>query len=129
MSVRVDPADLAVVEARLQAILEPYRSRLEGGAVYGVETLKRPGVGAHDFFAGIKPGARFVSFYLKPVYTWPRLLEGITPGLRKRMSGKSSFTFSTIDEGLLTELAALVVRCFEAYEARGAAGAAPETDG
>ena len=50
-----DLADLAAVEARLWAVLDPYRGRLEAGSVYGVETLRRPGVVAHDFFAGIKP--------------------------------------------------------------------------
>ena len=35
---------LAAVEARLRAILEPYRDRLEEGQIYGVSVLRRPGV-------------------------------------------------------------------------------------
>jgi len=115
-----DPVDLAAVAARLVAILEPYRDRLEASSIYGVASLKLPGVGAHNFFAGVKAGRQHVSFYLKLIYTWPRLLDGISPGLRKRMSGRTSFTFSTIDEGLLAELDALVARSFKVYQTRGA---------
>ena len=34
------PADFEAIEARLWAILEPYRGRLETGNVYGLMTLK-----------------------------------------------------------------------------------------
>ncbi len=113
------PAELAAVEARLRVILERYRGRLEAGSLYGLETLRLPGAGTHDFFAGVRVGARYVSFYLKPVYTWPQLLHGVSPALRKRMQGKSCFNFATIDEGLLAELEALVERSFTAYLSRG----------
>ena len=98
-------ADLAPVAARLAALLDPYRDKLGPGSVYGVETLTRPGVGAHDFFAAVKTGTTYVSLYLKPVYTWPQLLEGISPGLRKRLQGsRTAFSFATVDEELFTEL-------------------------
>ena len=40
------------LEARLWAILAPYRDRFEEGSVYGLVTLRRPGARADDFFAG-----------------------------------------------------------------------------
>lgn len=115
-----DPADLPAVEARLRVILERYGDRLEAGHVSGLDTLNRPGGGAHDFFAGVKTGARHVSLDLKPVSTWPQLLGGVSPALRKRMQGKSCFNFAVVDEGLLAELEALVERAFTAYQSRGA---------
>ena len=39
--------------------------------------------------------------------------------LRKHLKGKTTFNFTTIDEGLLAELETLTARCFEAYQAGG----------
>jgi hypothetical protein len=110
------PDDLAAVEARLWAILEPYRDRLEANALYGVATIRRPGAKAHDYFAGVKAGKDRVSFFLKPVYAYPDLLIPLSPGLRKRMQGKSCFNFARVDAGLFDELARLTERSFRAYE-------------
>lgn len=111
-----DRGDLASVEARLWGILEPYRSRLEASSIYGLDSLRRPGAKAHDFFAGVKTNKDRVSYFLKPVYTYPELLDGLSPGLRRRMQGKSCFNFAAVDEALLGELAALTERSFRAYE-------------
>jgi hypothetical protein len=61
--------DFDGVAARLRAILAPYRGHLEPSELYGVDTLKRPGGGVHDYFAGMRVGKRYVSFYLMPVYS------------------------------------------------------------
>jgi hypothetical protein len=107
------------LEARLWAILAPYRDRLEAGSVYGLATLKRVGARQHDFFAGVRVAPRHVSFHLMPVYTYPALLDGVSVGLRKHLKGKTTFNFTTIDESLLAELETLTARCFEAYQAGG----------
>jgi hypothetical protein len=119
-----DPAPveerLAAVEARLRAIVDKYRDRLVVGSVYGLETLTRPEAKAHDFFAFVKPGTSYVSLYLKPVYTWPDLLDDISPALRKRLQGtRTAFGFATVDEALLTELEGLVERAFRRYDKAG----------
>ncbi len=108
--------DLGAVEARLWAILAPYRDRLEDNPLYGLATIRRPGAKAHDYFAGVKTGGDRVSFFLKPIYTYPGLLDPLSPGLRKRMQGKSCFNFARIDEALFDELAALTERSFRAYD-------------
>jgi hypothetical protein len=119
-------ANLGPVEARLRAIVEAYRDRLAVGSVYGLETLTRPDAKAHDFFAFVKPGASYVSLYLKPVYTWPDLLDDISPELRKRLQGsRTAFSFAVVDEPLLAELEALVERAFLRYRKAGASKAAP----
>lgn len=51
--------------------------------------------------------ARYVSYHLTPVYTWPDLQDGMSPGLRTRMQGKSCFDFARVDEELIAELDAL----------------------
>ena len=130
-------ADLVAVEARLRTIVDAYRDRLGVGSIYGLETLTRPDARAHDFFAFVKPGTSYVSLYLKPVYTWPDLLDDISPALRKRLQGtRTAFSFAAVDDELLGELEALVERAFRRYDkagrsagavatASGAAGAGP----
>jgi hypothetical protein len=43
----------------------------------------------------------------------PKILEGCSAELRARMQGKACFNFTTIDEKLLDELAALTTRSLE----------------
>jgi hypothetical protein len=113
-------ADLGPVEERLRAIVDAYRDRLVVGSVYHLETLTRPDAKAHDFFAFVKPGTSFVSLYLKPVYTWPDLLDDISPALRKRLQGsRTAFSFAAVDEPPLAELEALVERAFRRYRKAG----------
>ncbi len=116
MSVAAD-SDFERLEQRLWVILVPYRSRLEAGSLYGLPTLKRPGAKAHDFFAGIRIAARHVSFHLMPIYTNRGLLDGMSPALRKRLKGKTTFNFTAMDEALFAELTALTARSFAAYVA------------
>ena len=114
-------ADLPAVEARLRAIVDAYRDRLVVGSVYGLETLTRPDAKAHDFFAFVRPGTSYMSLYLKPVYTWPDLLDDISPVLRKRLQGsRTAFSFAVADEALLAELETLVERAFRRYRKAGA---------
>lgn len=108
-------ADLDGLEARLRAILTPYEDRLEPFEVYGVEMLRRPGAGAHDWFAGVRAGGSAVKFSLLPMYTHPGLIEEISWALRKHKSGASVFTFTSIDAAVLAELESLVARAFELY--------------
>jgi hypothetical protein len=112
--------DFVEVEARLRAILDPYRDRLETGTIYNREILRRPGGRGHDWFAGVLPNKNYISFYMLPIYTWPQLLDGISPALRKRKQGASCFNFSAADDDVFAELAALTERSFRAYVSGGA---------
>jgi hypothetical protein len=107
--------DLAAVEARLRAILDPYRDRLEEGGIYGVPMLRRPGAKAHDWFAGVQAADGYVKLNFLPMHGHPELLEGISPALRKRKTGASVFRFTEADEALFAEVEALLARGFDAY--------------
>jgi hypothetical protein len=115
------PADLAAVEARLRAILAPYETRLEQATIYNLPTLRRRGARAHDWFAFVKPGPKQVGFFLLPVYTYPELAGGLSPALRRHLTGKSAFNFRTLDEPLMVELEAVTAAAFERYMAADAA--------
>jgi len=107
--------DLLAVEERLRAIIRPYEGRLETATIYGIPTLRRPGAKAHDWFAFVKPASRHVSLYLMPVHTRPELLESVSPALRQRQTGKTTFGFRAIDDAESSELEHLVARAFEVY--------------
>jgi hypothetical protein len=105
--------------AELKALLVPYEDVLVGEELYGIEVLHRPGSRKHDWFAGVRPGtgkaAGTAKLMLLPVKTHPELLEAVSPGLRKRMSGDALLTLRPGDEVLLPELEQLVARAFDAY--------------
>ena len=107
--------EFEAIEARLWSILAPYRDRLEEGSVYGLVTLGWVGAKKHDFFAGVRQTPKHVAFHLMPVYTNPSLLDGVSPAMRGRMKGKTTFDFTTLDEPLFTELEGLTARSFDVY--------------
>jgi hypothetical protein len=106
---------LAAVEARLLAILAPYEDRFEWATIYGNRALRRPGAKAHDWFAFVKPATKHVGFFLLPITNWPDLVEGLSPALRRRLTGKATFNFRVVDEAAMAELEALVAHAFERY--------------
>ena len=109
--------DFAGVDRRLREILDPYRSRLTvtkdgpGGLVLEIPGLEGKPWG---YVAAVRPGKRYVSFYLMAVYASPDLVA-MSPALRRRMQGKSCFNFTTVDEALLEELAVLMSGSLDAY--------------
>ncbi|MEX2572305.1 MAG: hypothetical protein WD737_13485 [Gemmatimonadota bacterium] len=71
------------------------------------------------YFGSVAIGKRYVSFHLMPVYLYPELLEDLSPGLKRRMQGKSCFNFTAPDPELLGELEDLTQRGFTRYRAAG----------
>jgi len=108
-------AELAALESRLQGLLDPYRGRLEPVEVYGQPFLRRPGATKHEWFAGVNRGKGVVRLSLLPMYHHPELLEDVSAALMKRKTGASVFTFTTIDDAQLAELAALLARADAIY--------------
>ena len=68
------------------------------------------------FFAATSINKISVSFYLMPIYCCPGLLDGMSPGLRKHLHGKSCFRFSKAEPALFKELSALTKKCVEWYK-------------
>jgi hypothetical protein len=108
-------AELAALQATLAALLDPYRDRLEPVEVYGKAFLRRPGATKHDWFAGVDRGSGVVRFSLLPMVRHPEVLEGLSPGLLKRKTGASLFTFTAVDDAQVAELADLVRRAADVY--------------
>lgn len=110
-------ADLAAVEARIWALLEPYRHELEDATIYGMPSLRWPGAKAHDYFASVRRGKTFVSLYLLVADTYPDALAGTPEPLLKRRSGKAAFNFPSLDEPMAQDLGALLARLYARYRA------------
>jgi len=75
--------------------------------------------GREVWFGAVRIGKNYVSYHLMPIYAFPDLLEGLSPGLKKHMQGKSCFNFTRTDEQLLQELATLTARGYERYKSEG----------
>jgi len=123
-------SDFGAVDARLREILALYRGELvatkdgPGGLVLEIPGLEGKPWG---YVAAVRPGKRYVSFYLMPVYAFPELVGSMSPELKRRMQGKSCFNFTRVDESLLAELERLTAESVKRYRALVAAanGARP----
>jgi hypothetical protein len=74
---------------------------------------------ADIYFGGVQIKKNYVSYHLMPVYVNPKLLEGISPELRRRMQGKSCFNFKKVDQTLFKELSDLTKKGIEFYMKNG----------
>ncbi len=54
-----------------------------------------------------------------PVHLQPELAAALSPGLRRRMQGKSCLNFAEVDDALLQELSALTKAGFASYAEQG----------
>jgi hypothetical protein len=71
------------------------------------------------FFGAVRTGKAYVSFHLMPIYMCPELIKLITPGLKKRMQGKSCFNFKTAPEAdQLADLKQLTAASVEQWKDR-----------
>jgi hypothetical protein len=111
---------LNAVEVGLRQLLVPYEDRLEWATIYGIPTLRRPGAKGHEWFAFVKPAAKHVSFYLLPVHEHASLRSSLSPALAKRLTGRSTFNFTAVEEPLFAELEGVIARAFDLYTAETA---------
>jgi hypothetical protein len=110
-------AELEAVDARIWSLLEHYRDELEDATIYGLPSIRWAGAKAHDYFASVKAGKSYVSLYLLVADTYPEALEGASPALLKRRSGKAAFNFPSLDDELAADLSALLERLYQRYRA------------
>jgi len=111
----------SVFEA-LARLLRPYQAELsvKSDTDTNLYLEESRTTGKPQMFAAVQAKRSYVSFHLFPVYTQPKLLEGISPGLRRRMQDKSCFNFNDIDQLPSEELAELVRRAYQSVvQAKG----------
>jgi len=112
--------DLAPVFDALREILNPYARDLKAATdkptYYCLESKTPTYRNRPMYFAGVRLGKNYVSYYLMSVYADPAFIQGMSPDLKKRMQGKACFNFSTVNEGLFAELAQLTQAGFEKFK-------------
>ena len=103
----------------LRQILKAYESQLivvaDTPSHYALETPHVMKNKHRLYFAGIKIGKSYVSYYLMPAYACDDVRNAISPELKKRMQGKSCFNFSMPDAKLFKELAHLTKVGFKRF--------------
>ena len=113
--------DFTTVHERLKGILRKYeKGELKGTDTPGKYTLAGPSPmrkGQELWFGAVMTQKAYVSYHLMPVYGCRELLDGLSPALKKRMQGKACFNFTTVDEPLFKELAALTDRGYQRFKA------------
>jgi hypothetical protein len=110
------------VYRRLKAILDRHRKGLEvhddhqGYALWTGyhEKFKKP-----LYFAGVRLGKSYVSYYLMGVYMAPDLEKQMPEALKKRMQGKACFNFTKVDDQLFAALDRLTATCRKRWEKEG----------
>lgn len=65
--------------------------------------------------AAVQTRKHYVSYFLMPVYAAPRLVQSLSPELKKRMHGLSCFNFVTVDAVQAQELSAVTKKGIEAF--------------
>jgi hypothetical protein len=107
--------DLGALENRLRALLEPYAARLVPSTIYGLPTMWRPDAMPSNWFAFVKPATTHVSLCLLPIHDHPELLDPLSPGLRRCVTGRSTITFRSMSDQDVSELERLLARAFAVY--------------
>ena len=109
--------DLSNLESRLRAIIDRYRPELVDGTIYGIPSLVWPGTGGHDYFVAIKAGKKAVSLYLIIADRYPEDLAAASPAVQASRSGRATFSFTSLDDELVDDLATFLDRLFVRYRA------------
>ncbi len=96
---------------RLKAIFKPHLKKMDIAAnsqTYYLVNTRHIMKNKHPrCFGGVRLGKNYVSFYLMSVYGSRGIMKSMSPGLKKRMQGKSCFNFKEVDEKLFRELGKL----------------------
>jgi hypothetical protein len=107
----------------LVGVIEPYVDRLRivpsKTLAYYTETKRAVFKGKPVMFASIRDGKSGTAYHFFPLYLWPELADELDPVLRRRLTGKTCFTFKAVDTTVIAHLRALTERGFVRYEAAG----------
>jgi len=66
-------------------------------------------------FGYVQIKKNYVSYHLMPVYMYKEIISEITPGLKKRMQGKSCFNFNKVDAELFNQLSELTEKSYKLF--------------
>src|SRR5262245_61874816 len=107
----VPKKEFAEVFSALRELLGPYARELNASidkpGYYCLESRTPTYRNRPMYFAGVRLGKNYVSYYLMSVYASPEFIKNMSPELKKRMQGKACFNFTSVDRELFKELVQL----------------------
>ena len=71
------------------------------------------------FFGGVTLRPKYVSLYNMPMYMSKEITQGLSPALKKKLSGKSCFHFTEMNDDLLKEIEILFEKGFAYFAENG----------
>lgn len=108
-----------IVFEGLKSILKPYAKKLtvtaDTSVAYSLDGPYSEKWKKVVFFSAAQIKKNYVSFYLMPVYMFPKILKDISPELKRHMQGKSCFNFKKAEPELFKELAALTKQGYQCF--------------
>jgi hypothetical protein len=118
-------ADLRPLFAALKALLVKHARHLvvvhDAPDEYYLNTRKVAANGQPMFFGAVELTRSHVAYRLMPLQLDPALAAAVSPALRKRMQGKSGFSFTEPDPLALEELDRLTRAGMASFERKGLA--------
>jgi hypothetical protein len=108
------------VFSALRELLSPYERDLavqtDKPGYYGLESRKPTYRDRRMYFAGVRVGKNYVSYYLMSTYACPDMVKSMSPKLKKRMQGKACFNFTAVERELFAELDRLTRAGYEKFK-------------
>lgn len=106
---------------RLRDVLINYEAELvlkaNTDSNYSLDTHKmHPSNKKPIFFGAVQINKNYVSFHLMPIYGCPDLNQQVSVELKKRMQGKSCFSFKVEDEALFKQLELLTAQGYAKFK-------------
>jgi hypothetical protein len=114
----------AALRGMLQTIAKKLAVTADSDKEYTLHT-KKPSPfpqqkGGPLYFCGVKMGKAYVSLHVFPLYLEPKLKDGMSAELKKRMQGMTCFNFKAKpDAAVLKELKALTAAGLADFSKRG----------
>jgi hypothetical protein len=106
--------------AALRTLLQPYQGELvpqtDQPDYFCLESKTATYRNRPMYFAGVRRGKNYVSYFLMTVPACPELVRKMSPGLKKRMQGKACFNFTSVAPEIFVELARLTQAGFEKFK-------------
>jgi hypothetical protein len=119
------PIELRQAFVALKALLLKHARHLvvvhDAPDEYYLNTRKPAPNGKPMFFGAVELKQGRVEYRLMPLFVDPALANALSPALRQRMQGKSSFNFTEVDAGALEELDRLTRAGMASFERKGLA--------
>jgi len=120
-------SDLIAVFSKLKEILQqyepPFSHKTDTKTGFDLWSFRDVEISGRKypelFFGAVTARGKYVSLYNMAIYMNKELTEGFSPALKKKLSGKSCFHLTELNESILSEIEDLFQKSFRYYKDNG----------